>query len=85
MLIADKFNSVSIAALSSFISSVKVKIQAVTLVDCGKLRKAENDAFTRSAENLKRQMEQQAKQRKAMIDAIMKQQQQLQKMQQEKQ
>jgi hypothetical protein len=82
MLLADRSNSVSIASLSSYISSVKIKIQAVTLVDCGQLTKAEHDAFTRDADNLKRQIELQVKQNKAMMDAITKQQKQLQKMQQ---
>jgi hypothetical protein len=82
MLLADRSNSVSIAALSSDISSVKIKIQPVILVDYGQLRKAEHDALTRDAENLKRQMELQAKRNKAMMETITKQQQQLQEMQQ---
>ena len=81
ILLADQFGIASIAAVSTSISTIEIKIKPVTLIDCGQLQKAEQDAFTRDVRNLKRQIDLQTKQNKIMMDAI-KQQQELKKMHQ---
>lgn len=74
LLLIDKYSTISIATFSTSISSIKVNVTNVTLLDCVEVIKRDNENFHRDANLALQQLEMQRKNNEALIELLKKQQ-----------
>ena len=74
LLLIDKYSIVSIAVLSISITSIKVNIARVTLLDCIEVLKRNNESFNQDANIALQQIGLQRKNNEALIELLKKQQ-----------